>query len=128
VKRDVGIGPATRNTFIDRLANARLEFGQIAWEIDHDVALLSVYGIELDAKFCSAMIRLGAAVSGHASHTPLSFFVAPKDGAAPVRLLSTMIQRGYALRQSFAKKLCASELFSAACGGQVRRPGGLVPW
>ena len=106
VKRDVGIGPATRNTLIDRLANARLEFSQIAWEIDYDVALFSVYGIELDAKFRPAMIDLAAAISGHASHKPRSFFLGPKGVAARVRL-STMIRRGYAVRQSFAKKLCA---------------------
>jgi hypothetical protein len=68
--------------------------------------LLPIHGIKLDAEFCPAVIGLAATVARHASHAPRSFFVAPKDSAVRVRRLSTMIQRGYALRHTFAKKLC----------------------
>src|SRR5205814_654519 len=57
-----------RNIFIDRLANARLELGQIARQIDYDIALLSIHRIEFDAKLCSVVMDLGAAVTSHASH------------------------------------------------------------
>src|SRR6266403_830764 len=69
VQRDGGIGSAARNIFVDSLPNTRFELGQIAWQIDYNVALLSVHRVELDAKFRSRVIRLGAAVSSHASHT-----------------------------------------------------------
>ena len=65
---DENVGSAARNIFVDRLANARLELGQIARQIDDDVALLPVHGIEFDAELCPAVIGLAAAVTGHASH------------------------------------------------------------
>ena len=107
MKGNGGIGPAARNIFINRLANARLELGQIAWQIDHNVALLPVHGIEFDAKFCPAVIGLAATVAGHASHTSGSFSVEPEGGATSVTWHSIMVERGYALRESFAKKLCS---------------------
>jgi hypothetical protein len=63
--------PAARDIFIDRLANARFELGQIPWQIDHNVALLPIHGIKLDAEFCPAVIGLTAAVARHASHKSL---------------------------------------------------------
>ena len=68
VKSDRGIGPAAGDIFIDRLANARFQLGQIPRQIDHDIALFPVHRIELDAKFSSSMVRLCAAVASHASH------------------------------------------------------------
>ena len=107
MKGNSGIGPPARNIFIDRLANARLELRQIAWQIDHNVALLPVHGIEFDAKFCPAVIGLAATIAGHASHTSGSFSVEPEGGATSVTWHSIMVERGYALRESFAKKLCS---------------------
>jgi hypothetical protein len=57
-----------RNIFVDCLANARLEFNEIARQINHDVALFPVHGIQLDSKFCSGVIGLATTVSSHASH------------------------------------------------------------
>ena len=68
VKGNDGIGPATRNIFVDRLPNTRFELGQVARQIDDDVALLPVHGVELDAKPRPGVIGLGATVSSHASH------------------------------------------------------------
>src|SRR5205823_7575753 len=68
VKSNDDVRSSARNIFIDRLANARLELGQIARQIDYDVALLSIHRIEFDAKFCSVVMDLGAAVTSHASH------------------------------------------------------------
>jgi hypothetical protein len=68
MKGDGGVGPAARNIFVDCLSNARLEFRQIARQIDHDVALLSVHRVKLNTKPRSVMIGLGATVSSHAPH------------------------------------------------------------
>ena len=48
--------------------NARLELYQIARQINHDVALLSVHGVKLNTKPRSVMIGLGATVSSHTPH------------------------------------------------------------
>ena len=63
------IRSASRNILIDRLANPRLELGQVAWQIDHDVALLPIDGIQFDTELGTAVIGLGPAISGHASHS-----------------------------------------------------------
>src|SRR2546430_80247 len=68
MKSNDDVRSSARNIFIDRLANARLELGQIARQIDYDVALLSIHRIEFDAKLCSVVMDLGAAVTSHASH------------------------------------------------------------
>ena len=68
MKGNDGIGPAARNIFVDRLPNTRFELGQIARQIDDDVALLPVYRVELDAEPRPGVIGLGATVSSHASH------------------------------------------------------------
>src|SRR5436309_9637552 len=68
VKRDDGIGSAARNIFVDSLPNARFELGQIARQIDNDVALFPINRVELNAKTRSGVIGLGATVSSHASH------------------------------------------------------------
>jgi len=82
VKSHDDIGSAARNIFVDRLANAWLELGEIAWQIDHDVALFPVHGIEFDAKLCPAVIGLGAAVTGHASHKSGCFSIETEAGIA----------------------------------------------
>ena len=43
VESNCGVGPAARDIFIDRLANTRFELGQVARQIDHDIALLSIH-------------------------------------------------------------------------------------
>src|SRR5439155_1140519 len=68
VKSNDDVRSPAPNIFIDRLANARLEAGQIAPQIDYDIALLSIHRIEFDAKLCSVVMDLGAAVTSHASH------------------------------------------------------------
>src|SRR5437899_12654703 len=68
VKTDRRARAPARNIFIDRLANTGLELNHVSWQIDHYVALLPVYGIQLDSKFCSSVIGLPATVSSHASH------------------------------------------------------------
>jgi hypothetical protein len=68
MKGDRGIGPAARDIFIDRLANARFQLSEIEWQIDHDIALLSVHRIELNAKFSPGVDHFSAAISSHASH------------------------------------------------------------
>src|SRR6266516_7372645 len=78
MQRDDSIGPATRNVFVDCLANARFELGQIARQIDHDVALFSVHRVELNAKLRACVIRLGAAISSHALHMWTQTFIAEK--------------------------------------------------
>ena len=100
VKSDGGISPAARNIFIDRLANAWLELGQIAWQIDHDIALLPVHRIELDTKFCPAVIDVGTAVTGHAPHISGCLIIRSADRAARSGQQSTMI--GQAMHSSRA--------------------------
>ena len=78
VETDDNIHPAARNIFIDGLTNTRLKLGQVARQIDHNVALLPVHGIELDAEFCTVENGLAAAITGHASHTWLEKFIAEK--------------------------------------------------
>ena len=78
MKRDGGIGPAARNIFIDRLANARFKLCQIARQIDYNVALLSVHRIEFDTKFRSGVIGLAATVPSHASHISMRKVIAEK--------------------------------------------------
>ena len=70
---DDDVGPASRNIFVDGLSNLRLERSQIARQIDHDVALLSIYGIEFDAKLSAVVIGLASTISGHRSHFDFSF-------------------------------------------------------
>jgi hypothetical protein len=43
VESNCGIGPAARDIFIDRLANARFEFGQVPRQINYNIALLSIH-------------------------------------------------------------------------------------
>ena len=69
VKRNDHIRSASRNILVDRLADARLELGQVARQIDHDVALLPIDGIQFDTELGTAVIGLGSAISGHASHS-----------------------------------------------------------
>ena len=78
VKRDGGIGSAARNIFIDRLANARFKLCQIARQIDHNVALLSVHRVEFDNKFGSGVIALRATISSHAPHISMRKVIAEK--------------------------------------------------
>ena len=73
-----GIGSAARDIFIDRLANARFQLSEVARQINHDVALLSVHRIELNAKFSSGMVHSTAAISSHASHTSMQKVIAEK--------------------------------------------------
>jgi hypothetical protein len=54
------------------LADTRLELGQIAWQINDNVALFSIYGIQFDTKFDTVVIGFTAAVAGHASHSHLA--------------------------------------------------------
>jgi hypothetical protein len=83
VKGDDRIRPAARNIFVNRLPNARFELGEIARQIDHNVALLSVHRVELDAKPGSSVIGLGATVSSHAPHNlrAIRTFIAEKRAA-----------------------------------------------
>ena len=62
---DDDIGPASRDIFVDGLTNLRFERGQIARQIDDNVALLPVHGIELDAELDAVVIGFTAAISGH---------------------------------------------------------------
>src|SRR5206468_11881857 len=78
VKSNGGICPATRDIFIDRLANARFQLSEVARQIDHDIALLSVHRVQLHAKFSSGMDHLGAAVPCHASHSSMQKVIAEK--------------------------------------------------
>jgi hypothetical protein len=68
MKTDGGVGATPRNIFVDGLANARLELDKVPRQIDHDIALFPVHGIQLDSKFCSGVIGLATTVSSHASH------------------------------------------------------------
>src|SRR5205085_5437262 len=81
------IGSAAGNILVDGLANLRLERSQIARQIDDDVALFPIYGIELNAEFSAVVIRLAAAVAGHRSHG-LGFSVIPNARAAASTSLS----------------------------------------
>src|SRR4029077_20627749 len=69
VKTDRRVRATTRNIFVDCLANSRLELNEITRQIDHDIALFPVHGIQLDSKFRSGVIGLATTVSSHASHT-----------------------------------------------------------
>src|SRR6202011_1025406 len=84
---DDDIGSSARNVFVDSLTNLWLERCQIARQIDDDVALLPVYGIELDAELGAVVVGLAAAVSGHRSHV-LELSFNPNAAAAASTSLS----------------------------------------
>ena len=65
-RRDVRA--AARKFLVDRLADARLQLGEIARQVDDDVALLSVHGIQLDTEFHSVVVDFTAAITGHRTH------------------------------------------------------------
>src|SRR5207244_3262230 len=65
----------------------RLERGQVARQIDDNVALLPVHRVELDAELRAVVIRLAAAVSGHRSHA-CEFCLKPSARAAASTSLS----------------------------------------
>src|SRR4029077_15517955 len=74
------VGSSAGDVFVDRLPNSRFERDEIARQVNHDVALLSIHRIELNAKLRAAVIVLAAPLSGHRSHFDLSF--KPKAVAA----------------------------------------------
>src|SRR5206468_7589928 len=71
VKSNGGICPATRDIFIDRLANARFQLSEVARQIDHDIALLSVHRVQLHAKFSSGIDRKSTRLNS--SHDQISY-------------------------------------------------------
>ena len=81
------VGPSARNVFVNGLTDMRLERGQVARQIDDDVALLPVHRVELDAELRAVVIGLAAAVSGHRSHA-CEFCLKPSARAAASTSLS----------------------------------------
>ena len=68
VVNDHHICSAARNFFVDRLPNARLELGQFARHIHHNVTLFAIDRVEFDADFCPAVVDLATSVTSHAAH------------------------------------------------------------
>jgi hypothetical protein len=110
VKGNDDICSTTRNIFVDRLADARLKLGQIARQVDHNVALLSIHRIKFDAEFCPTLIDLAVAVASHAPHMSAFFSIRAEARTVALGSCSTMIKEAMHCAAAPQRNLCSLKI------------------
>src|SRR5438552_6851806 len=71
--RDQHIGATAGNARVNRLTNSRFKLGEIAGQVNRNLALFTIHRAEFHAQFYPLAIGFTAAVTGHAAHSYLAF-------------------------------------------------------
>src|SRR2546430_17687344 len=66
--RDQHIGATTGNARVNSLTNSRFKLGEIARQVNRNLALFTIHRAEFHAQFYPLAIGFAAAVASHAAH------------------------------------------------------------
>jgi len=66
--RDQHIGATAGNARVNRLTNSRFKLGEIAGQVNRNLALFTIHCAEFHAQFYPLAIGFTAAVASHAAH------------------------------------------------------------